>query len=395
MNQSQRFHSLDNLRAVMMWLGIVLHAAANHMTEWSPIPWRDQATSRIADLIIFFIHSFRMPVFFIVAGFFVALLVSRRGYAGMLKHRLRRIGLPFAIFWPLLFFSTGVLVLVYVHLMVRGSVGFDLTLMPQRLPHQPLINTLHLWFIYYLLWFSVLTAAFGLLNRTISGAVKSAFSKAWECLASNWWGIIVLTVPLSLIGMFHKAGVLAPSGSFVPQIDELVHNGLFFIFGWYLFQHQNTLLALYSRNAWYYAVAGLLPFIVSLALLEIFGTGPGAIPYIQACVAFAYNCATWLWSLALIGLFVRYASKQNPVLKYFSESSYWAYLVHMLGTIGFGVLVYNLPFGPLTKMGINILATTLACLVTYHFLVRATLIGVLLNGQRHSLKTGEPKTAIA
>jgi hypothetical protein len=54
----------------------------------------------------------------------------------------------------------------------------------------------------------------------------------------------------------------------------------------------------------------------------------------------------------------------------------------MLGTIGFGVLLYNQPFGPLTKMALNILATTLACLLTYQVLVRYTLVGVLLNGRR-------------
>src|SRR5262245_36432202 len=72
---SGRLHSLDNLRAVMMWLGIVLHAAVNHITvPIAAIPWRDRAVAPAADLIFIFIHSFRMPVFFIVAGFFVALL---------------------------------------------------------------------------------------------------------------------------------------------------------------------------------------------------------------------------------------------------------------------------------------------------------------------------------
>ncbi|OGB26650.1 MAG: acyltransferase [Burkholderiales bacterium RIFCSPLOWO2_02_FULL_57_36] len=395
MNQSQRLHSLDNLRAVMMWLGIVLHAASNHMTQQSPMPWRDRETSLGADLIILFIHSFRMPVFFIVAGFFVALLVSRRGFAAMLKHRLRRIALPFAIFWPPLFAGTGALVLIYMHIMIRGSVGFDLALISTKLPHQPLINTLHLWFIYYLLWFCVLTTAFGLLSRHIPDAVRSACAGVWKALASNWWGIIVLTVPLATIGAFHEAGMLVPSGSFIPQFDELVHNGLFFVFGWYLHRHQDMLLPLYSRNCWYYAAAGLLPFILCLKFFDAFSANPGGIPYIAAYIAFAYNATSWLWSLALIGLFFRYSSRQNQVLKYFSESSYWAYLVHMLGTIGFGALLYNLPFGALTKMSINIFATTLACLATYHLLVRYTVIGVLLNGQRHSLKITGPSSVVA
>ncbi|MFP5392460.1 MAG: hypothetical protein ACLGI6_13100, partial [Gammaproteobacteria bacterium] len=64
----QRLHALDNLRGCMMWLGIVLHAAVNHITASAPIPWRDSQTSPLADLLMLFIHSFRMPVFFILAG---------------------------------------------------------------------------------------------------------------------------------------------------------------------------------------------------------------------------------------------------------------------------------------------------------------------------------------
>lgn len=73
---------------------------------------------------------------------------------------------------------------------------------------------------------------------------------------------------------------------------------------------------------------------------------------------------------------------QNRVLRYVSESSYWVFLVHMLGTIGFGALLYNLPIGPYAKMALNILATTVACLLTYQLLVRYTLVGALLNGRR-------------
>ena len=75
----ERLHALDNLRAVVMWLGIVLHVAVIYIAGPSPLPWRDNQTTPTADLLMAFIHAFRMPVFFILAGFFVALLIERRG----------------------------------------------------------------------------------------------------------------------------------------------------------------------------------------------------------------------------------------------------------------------------------------------------------------------------
>ena len=45
------------------------------------------------DILFGFIHSFRMPVFFVMAGFFAALLVDKRGLRGTLRNRA-------ATLWP-------------------------------------------------------------------------------------------------------------------------------------------------------------------------------------------------------------------------------------------------------------------------------------------------------
>ena len=48
------------------------------------------------------------------------------------------------------------------------------------------------------------------------------------------------------------------------------------------------------------------------------------------------------------------------------------YLLHFPLTVGFGVLLYEAPYGALGKMGINVAATTAVCLLTYALLVRHT-----------------------
>lgn len=385
MNHQQRFHSLDNLRAIMMWLGIVLHVAVNHLAGDSVLPWRDRETSMVADLTLVFIHAFRMPVFFILAGFFVAMLASRRGYGGMLKHRLRRIGLPFIIFWPLVFAGMGTLAMLYVHLMVKGTLGLDPAIMPVD-PVRPVINTMHMWFIYYLLWFSASTALLGYFSTDLSDGFREGISRLWMMLVSTWWGLIVLAVPLAVVGAFSKWGVVTSSGSFIPQLNEFIHNGLFFMAGLYVYRHRQTVLDLYVKNCWRYAVTGLCLFILYIFLAELFRSEQANNLQMRAVLALVYNCISWLWSFALIGVFIRYLPHQNRFLRYISDSSYWVYMVHMLGTIGFGVVLYNLPFSALTKMGLNILATTLACIATYHVLVRYTPISTLLNGHRFSFR---------
>ena len=87
-----RRHDLDALRAGAMLLGIALHAAL----AYAPIPWlvMNKETSPAMGAFIGVIHGFRLPLFFLMSGFFSAMLLSRRGIAGFLTHRWKRIGLP-------------------------------------------------------------------------------------------------------------------------------------------------------------------------------------------------------------------------------------------------------------------------------------------------------------
>jgi len=382
MDQTGRLHAFDNLRAVMMWLGILLHVAINHTTGPSPLPWRDSQTTPVADLILVFIHAFRMPVFFVLAGYFVALLVARRGHKGMLAHRMRRLLLPFVVFWPVLIVCTTVLMLVYVHLMARGTMGIDVALLGRKGAGASPFNTMHMWFLYYLIWFCVLTAALAPAWNRAPARVRAAVDTAFGALTRHWWGPLFLAIPLAVVGSFYRAGMLAANGSFIPQLPDLIHNGLFFACGLLAWRHQDALFPYLTRTCWRNTLAGFGVFVVALVGFKIYTTRPAAIPHIEACIAYVYNLASWLWSFALIGLFLRYVPHQNRVLRYVSESSYWVFLVHMLCTIGFGAMLYTLPAGAMSKMALNVAATTAVCLLTYQLLVRHTVIGVLLNGKR-------------
>ncbi len=90
-----RRHDLDALRAIAMLLGIVLHVGLS----FSPIPWtvQDSQQSEFYSVLFSLIHGFRMPLFFMLSGFFTAMLWRKRGLASLLKHRFMRIALPLFI----------------------------------------------------------------------------------------------------------------------------------------------------------------------------------------------------------------------------------------------------------------------------------------------------------
>lgn len=378
----ERLHALDNLRAVMMWLGIVLHVAVIYMVTPLQMPWHDRQTSELADYLVLLIHNFRMPTFFILAGFFVALLVQKRHLSGMLKNRLLRLGLPFVLLWPVVFSACVVLALLFVHRMVRGTWGLDPSLIPPR-EGIPKWNTMHLWFLWMLMWFCVLTVMFAPLVSIIPLVVRNTFSREFERLASSAWGFAVLALPSALMGSYYAGGIVVVNGAFIPPLTEWLHSGVFFVFGLALFAHRTRLLALYQQRWCAYAMAGLVFFSVVFILFVRQHARLATVPNSPFWFALVYSCCTWLWSFALIGLFLRYFGRQHPVLDYLAQSSYWVYVAHFPATIAFGALLYEVPLSALAKMTINIAACTAFTLLTYHLLVRSTPLGQLLNGRRH------------
>lgn len=102
----RRYHDLDALRASAMLLGIVLHSLLSFIDF--PI-WPAQDLYRNNELYGFIqqaIHGFRMPLFFLISGFFTAMLWRKRGLGGLLKQRAIRILIPMGVgvvlVWPMM-----------------------------------------------------------------------------------------------------------------------------------------------------------------------------------------------------------------------------------------------------------------------------------------------------
>lgn len=87
-----RRHDLDAVRSFAMLLGIALHAALAYVGGGWVVS--DDQTSTGLGILVAAVHGFRMPLFFLLSGFFTAMLWQRRGPAYLLSHRTRRILLP-------------------------------------------------------------------------------------------------------------------------------------------------------------------------------------------------------------------------------------------------------------------------------------------------------------
>jgi uncharacterized membrane protein len=102
-DEAARFHHLDALRGFALLLGVVFHAAASFVASYHAWAITDSKPSVFLEWFFFGCHSFRLELFFIMAGFFARLLILRRGTAGFVRNRIQRILMPLAAGWFILY----------------------------------------------------------------------------------------------------------------------------------------------------------------------------------------------------------------------------------------------------------------------------------------------------
>jgi peptidoglycan/LPS O-acetylase OafA/YrhL len=374
-----RFHAFDSLRASMMLLGFVLHGAINYVTFPIDGIWfyKDAATSPVADLLVVGIHIFRMPIFFVMAGFFTALLVERRGIGGMLQNRLTRVTLVMAL--ALVPLAPAILG-AEAFAVGAGSGGQGMAAVREWLRDGPFWTgkTMHLWFLWYLTLFYLIAWIAAPLARQVPANGRAALSRAFTRLLATP-ARPLLAIPSTLV-IYLQGGILRTAADFVP--DPLVLAGylLFFGFGWALWHHQ-SLIASLPRFAWsQVAIAAvLLPFTVAAQLRLADGRGASAV-FIASVLG---AVIVWLLVFGISGLAIRFASHERPVMRYLTDASYWMYLLHLPFMLLVPGLIAPLALPAGVKMLVVIVSVSVLMLLSYHYLVRDSAIGAFLNGQRY------------
>lgn len=373
----QRYHAFDALRAAMMLLGVALHSATAYST-FPDVWWlKDPQTSHWLDAFLLFLHAFRLPAFFVMSGFFAALLIDRRGWQGFLENRAARLCLPFLlgslVLFPILKTSS---VFAYYLLHQPDPLGRTLTWLGEdRLART--VEPMHLWFLEILMWLCLAAAACApLLTRTLR--------RPWfQTLLASRWAPLVWAVPTFLTLLPSELGILDTPHNFSLNAHIVLAYAVYFSFGWGLFCHREALPVLRSFG-W--------PQI-ALALVFIFFTF-GAIDrqiahrttrdwpaFLATCAGTAL--AGWLMTFGLIGLFLRHAAAPSPRHRYLSDAAYWIYLVHPPVLVAIQIPMFYLPLPPELKAVIGVAFAIPVLLASYRYLVRATWVGVILNGRKH------------
>jgi peptidoglycan/LPS O-acetylase OafA/YrhL len=363
-----RLHSLDALRGFAMLAGIVWHAVLFCAVITTAYRTAPEAVREAVQTFLIGTHSFRLTLFFMIAGFFSALLVERIGERRFIRHRAERIALPLVV---------GIVTIVPL-----DNVLLDWTRDRAHVASGGETTKGHLHHLWFL-WHLVLYYAVALALRRIPAARKLVA------------GIVagtprLLASPLALPALALAAAVLLlPSQRWGPQSssDLLPSLGAFvyylapFAFGWVVRRAgMPALRGLEGNPAIHFAIAIAAAYGVVKLLPPITDRGAFAMTPRHLAVVGLTGLACWSAIFACFGLAARVT--ERAWVRYLSDASYWMYLVHvplliaMQGT----VLIEQPPL--LVSLTVPLAITVVVSLVTYKYLVRHTVIGRTLHGRR-------------
>lgn len=380
----QRQHAFDAVRGFALLLGVAFHATLSFIPGFPPGLWAmvDNSPSKFLSGAAFVAHIFRMSLFFFIAGYFGRLLHQRLGTSGFWANRVKRIAIPLVAGWVVLFPAVGLVWKVGLD-KVFGGVFPPMPEMPKVAGAFPL---LHLWFLYQLLllYVAVLAVRALIVRLDPAARLRSLVDRVVTTSLNVPIAVFTLGIPLALALMalptwFYWLGIPTPDQSLIPQVPAGVGFGTALVFGWLVHRSRAAVTAIEKR--WLVHLA--LAVVATCWLLYTMQAQPAAEPGLtKTLAALAFGVAVWGWVLGLTGAALRFLSGYSATRRYIADASYWIYLAHLPVVAALQVWVGHWPLHWSVKFPF-ILATSFALLfASYHYMVRSTFIGQLLNGRR-------------
>lgn len=361
-----RFYYMDALRSILMTMGVFYHAAA----VYTPGPtWRVPTDDAhvVFEWIAGAIHSFRMPAFFVIAGFFCLLTLEKYGEGRFLRHRLLRTGVPLA--------STALLVNTWMNYLSWDNyrqLGFvEYVLSAAYWQEGTWVG--HLWFLNNLLVYFMLTFLLALaLRQSQLEPLRRRIARTCEMLPRIPQLPLMLAILLPLANMLLVRVAWQFDNAYLAYLIEPASLALhlpYFAFGMLMYHQRDLVAALSGQRFW---VAGLA--LAAVCLLLPVGLADYRLEYAGYLVA---------WSMAglCLALFQRLFDRPSHGFLYFSNASYTIYLFHQLLVVLFAVALAGSGLNVFAKYAIVVGATFLVATVIHHYLVlRVPVLRLLFNG---------------
>lgn len=361
-----RLYYLDWLRVIAFSLLIPYHAGLIFV-DWGFHIQNNQLTEDLK-LPMLFVNQWRLPLLFFISGVGTRLALNRRTPGEYIRDRTRRLLIPLI---------AGILLVIPPQVYFeRLNHGIDYKSYLLFYPHFFELDNFtwnHLWFIVYLLTYSLVLLPLFLLLRN-----KKSTSKIVSFL-SGYYGLLWLVIPLFLAELLLRKSW--------PDTRNLIsdwYNFTFYIFcmvyGFYISLYDQFWLRIEADRRGY-LIGGVLSFSVIYWGWHAPGEGfLETIPTGESIFSFVKCLNIWCWILCFVGFARHYLQKGNAFLRYTNEAVYPFYILHQTVLILIGYYVIQWPVTISLKYIIIVGGTFLGTVILYEFVIRRVALLRLLFG---------------
>src|SRR5690554_1580689 len=352
-----RRYELDWLRVMVFALLIFYHVGMFF------VPWDFHIKNNIIyewlTWPMLFLNQWRLSILFVISGMGTCYALGKRTGLQFTKERTSRLLLPLVL---------GMLFIVppqvYFERVADGVFsGGYLDFWPSEafLGTYPEGNLswLHLWFLPYLLLFSLVLLPLFLYFRTHP---HSSFLSWIREVVSKPSKSYLFILPLFLIYYFIKP-LFPVTHALVGDWYSISWYMVLFFYGFVLVSANEIFWKMVCGNRRLFLLNGLIGFC-SLVLVWV---ALEDLPLWHVLEASIKTFNVWSWMMALFGYASRYLSRSSKLLSYSNEAVYPFYILHQTIMITIGFYLMELEWGLWAKAALMISGTFLGSLILYEF----------------------------
>ncbi|MCK6617240.1 MAG: acyltransferase family protein [Cyclobacteriaceae bacterium] len=382
LTQSIRRHDLDWLRIIAILILLFFHTGM----WFSPWDWhvKNNELSGSFRYWMIWLHFWRMPLLLFISGAGTYMALGKRSIKQYAGERFRR------LFIPLVF---GIFVVVppqiyYEHILKYGSYWDFYKTVFNFVPYpEGSFSWHHLWFILYLLLYSLLLIPFFKYIRSERSAKFRATVSRWLSSPAG-----MLLIP-SLFIIFTQA-ILRPY--FPDETHDLtdlaffVFYMCFFFLGVLFYSDKNLWLAI-GQNRNHLLVAAVF-VLIPFYLLYFHFRGIVNFPWPEDTIETLFDITgmfmSWFTVLTVVAYGQHYLNKPHPWLSKLNEGLYPFYILHQTVIIAIGYYICQLDWSIAAKYWSIALLTLISCVGFYLVLIRPFNAMRFLFGMKPKQKSG-------
>ena len=374
---TDRFHSLDFLRAFALLMGVLLHVLILFLEPF------DGSEPRLGASVVFiWIHTWRMPLFMLLAGFFTALSLSKRNTGNYAFNRLIRLGVPLLLLWSVIPAIDEEASRLFKAPELISWLFYDV----------PFTFRLdHLWFLYYLLiFYSIL-----LLIKTAVPFIYSfilGFELSLSRVLMVWLPILILLSPLNK----PTGGILGNDPVIFGEINlgSMLFMASFFMIGMQAYKSSQFLENLQRTRFW---LPGLIVFsLIPIGLLVWGGIKDEPFAFSGLLELWIINSlsgsAALLLVLSILGLAMHKIPSSGHILRWLVRLSYPIYVFHLVFVISVSGTLMFFGFNDWLVVLLGFASGILFPVIIYYAFISWTPLDWVFNGYKNS--KFQPKSAL-